>query len=825
MKTLIAISFIGWLACFELLAREPAANPAPSGTALFQAIRVGDHPAVRTLLKNGAAVNPRDELGNTPLMAAALNADAAVLELLLKAGADVNATNQAGATPLMRAATFEDKVRLLVAKRADVKARSRFGNTALMLAARKPGNSRAVKLLLDHGADPNAANVLGATALMAAAAAADSDSVRALLDRGADVNAKPNMDGGGFVWGGGRTALMWAAFQGNESLARLLLERGAKVNEITLGGGPLTQAGWGGHAGVARLLLDFGAPVDQRDLVANYTPLHWAASSERSSPSLVKLLLERGADANAEGGQSVDNFLGATQTPLSLARKRGDTPIVQALLKAGAKDTPAPVRSGKTTDQTSGASGAKTIAEAIQRALPPLTKTAEESVSTYLRHASKQDCIACHQQQLPLAAISLAESRHFATDREVTRHQVELVIRSFFSDHFKLPGQEHNILEMDWQTTFHPEPAIFDGYVSLDLSLQHQPASEVTDSMVHQLATIQHPDGHWSWNLPRPPIQASDITATAQAVYSIQSYPIPALRQELDSRVKRARAWLAKARAETNEERVHQLLGLAWAGEKPGTLKKLAEELIRQQRADGGWGQLAGLDSDAYGTGQSLYALMEGGGIPSGDPALRRGVDFLLRTQLPDGTWHVRTRTHPFQPPMHSGFPHGKDGWISSAGTSWAVMALATSLDPKQTPGTAGILDGVSKPAPLAGTDASAPRFNGPVEFTRDIQPLLERSCVACHSGEKPKGGFTMSDRASLLKGGNRGEPAVVPGKPDAGQLIHFVQDQVEDLEMPPVAKRGKFPALTKDEITKLSGWIAQGANWPQGATLHAPEK
>ena len=76
--------------------------------------------------------------------------------------------------------------------------------------------------------------------------------------------------------------------------------------------------------------------------------------------------------------------------------------------------------------------------------------------------------------------------------------------------------------------------------------------------------------------------------------------------------MQRARAWLAKARAETNEERVHQLLGLAWAGEKSGALKKLAEELIREQRADGGWGQLAGLDSDAYGTGQSLYALMEG---------------------------------------------------------------------------------------------------------------------------------------------------------------------------------------------------------------------
>ena len=82
-----------------------------------------------------------------------------------------------------------------------------------------------------------------------------------------------------------------------------------------------------------------------------------------------------------------------------------------------------------------------------------------------------------------------------------------------------------------------------------------------------------------------------------------------------------------------------------------------------------------------------------------------------------------------------------------------------------------------------------------------------------------------MSDRASLLKGGNRGASVVVPGKPDAGQLLHLVQDEVEDLEMPPVAKRGTFPALTRDEIAKLSGWIAQGANWPQGINLKAEAK
>jgi ankyrin repeat protein len=817
MKTLIATALAGWLACISL----PGGEPAPSSIALFQAIRGGDSAAVRKLLKGGADLQSRNDAGDTPLMAAALNADAGILELLLKAGAHVNATNQAGVTALMRAATFDDKTRLLVAKGADVKARSRIGNTAILLAARKPGNSRTVKFLLDCGADANATNLFSATVLMAAAAADDMDTVRLLLDRGANVNGRPNPGAENFFWGGFRTPLTWAAFLGDEAMCKLLLERGAKVNDFVETGAALGQAAWGGHAGVARLLLDAGAQVDQRDLVANYTPLHWAASSERSSPAVAELLLARGADANAEGAQPVDNYLGVAQTPLMLARRRGDTLIARALLQAGAKDAPASPGRGKKIEQTAGPSS---VAEAIQRALPALTKTAEDSVSTFLRHASKQDCISCHQQQLPLPALSLAHSRHFATDRAATRHQIELMKRSFLIGHIKHGNESHNLLEVNLQTTFHPEPAIVAGYFAMGHRLEHEPASLLTDSMVHQLATIQYPDGHWSWNLPRPPIQASDITATAQAMYTIQSYPIPARRSEFESRVKRARAWLAKARVETNEERVHQLLGLAWAGEKPGALKKFAEELIRQQRADGGWGQLAGLGSDAYGTGQSLYALIEGAKIPAGHPALRRGIDFLLRTQLADGTWHVRTRAHPFQPPMDSGFPHGRDGWISSAGTSWAVMALAISLDPAQTPPTTPVPAQATTLASATAADSIGNSAN-PVEFTRDIQPLLERSCVACHSGDRPKGGFKMSDRASLLKGGNRGEPVVVPGKSDAGQLIHLVQDQIEDLEMPPVAKRGKFPALTKEETARLRVWVNQGAVWPDGVTLQAARK
>ena len=82
------------------------------------------------------------------------------------------------------------------------------------------------------------------------------------------------------------------------------------------------------------------------------------------------------------------------------------------------------------------------------------------------------------------------------------------------------------------------------------------------------------------------------------------------------------------------------------------------------------------MDSDAYATGQALVALRESGVVPAGDPAIRRGVEYLLRTQFEDGSWFVRSRAVPIQTYFESGFPHGADQWISAAATAWAVSAL-----------------------------------------------------------------------------------------------------------------------------------------------------
>ena len=97
------------------------------------------------------------------------------------------------------------------------------------------------------------------------------------------------------------------------------------------------------------------------------------------------------------------------------------------------------------------------------------------------------------------------------------------------------------------------------------------------------------------------------------------------------------------------------------------------------------------------------------------------------------------------------------------------------------------------------------------VTYEKDIKPLFEKSCVKCHSGEKPKGKYSMETLAAIIKGGGDGA-AVVPGNSAKSALVHMSADLVADMEMPPTDKRDKYPALTKEQIGLVRAWIDQGA-------------
>ena len=99
------------------------------------------------------------------------------------------------------------------------------------------------------------------------------------------------------------------------------------------------------------------------------------------------------------------------------------------------------------------------------------------------------------------------------------------------------------------------------------------------------------------------------------------------------------------------------------------------------QADDGSWSVLPGIPGEAYATGEALYALHVSGAVPTTDPVYQRGVRWLLRNQLPDGSWFMPARAVPVQPhTFESGFPHGWHQFASDGASSWATMALLYSL-------------------------------------------------------------------------------------------------------------------------------------------------
>lgn len=102
-------------------------------------------------------------------------------------------------------------------------------------------------------------------------------------------------------------------------------------------------------------------------------------------------------------------------------------------------------------------------------------------------------------------------------------------------------------------------------------------------------------------------------------------------------------------------------------------------------------------------------------------------------------------------------------------------------------------------------------RKAGGVDFFREIQPILEANCYACHQGAKVKGGLHLDHRAGARAGGKNDGPAVAPGDPAGSALLLRVRSTDADEAMPPSGNR-----LSPAETARLERWIREGASWPE---------
>ena len=102
------------------------------------------------------------------------------------------------------------------------------------------------------------------------------------------------------------------------------------------------------------------------------------------------------------------------------------------------------------------------------------------------------------------------------------------------------------------------------------------------------------------------------------------------------------------------------------------------------------------------------------------------------------------------------------------------------------------------------------------VDFAKDIRPLFEAKCMACHGPEKQKSGFRLDRKADAFKGGDNGL-AIVAGKSAESDLIKRVTSDEKDLRMPPKGEK-----LTVEQVDKLKSWVDSGANWPEESSKTA---
>ncbi len=795
MKHVAEILVSAWLVSLQL----SAADSTKGNPSLFEEIRKGDPKAIRQSIERGAEVNARDERGNTALHLAALNLEVETLARLLRAGANVNATNIWGDTPLIYSASSLEKVQLLLQNGAEINGRAGNGTTVLSAASAFRNSYRTVRFLLDHGAklDPKEP-----VEIRSAVLGGDVETVKLLLAHGAVAKSgsEDQMD----------SPLVLAVVFDKEPIIQVLVKSsGPPEASMGLLNTTLHWAGFGQKGSAARSSVlsgaDVHAPFRQRDFLGSprmdgTLPLHWACYNEQDNPELVRLLLQKGADVNAVNE--------AGETALDWANKRGHRGMITALTEAGGKPGSSRSKSKRIPNRAvpnADPARQRFVRKSVEQALALMERSSDVFLDSGL--VKELNCVSCHHQSMTSMAAQLGNARGVPPNMASLRKIRDATLRQL----------EPEISKCYEGISPTPNPGIGNGYLLMALDALGHPADAATDAVVWQLAASQNPDGSWPWDFTRPPLEHGQIKATALALKSLRNYTLPSRKKEFERRIERAKSWLKGAKAESPTELAFQLLGLGWAGEKPNSSKGSARAILAAQKSDGGWASLPNLESDAWMTGLNLLALHEAGGVKAEDPAYRQGVDFLLRTQFDDGSWWVRSRSLPALPHFDSQFPHGKDQFISAAGTGWATMALLLTLEPTTRPSSLR-----EQIATLAGTPAHsavaveqpprAPANAVTLSFKKDIAPILERSCNDCHHGGKiSKGGFDSETLAGLMTGGQSGNPSVVPGDAVRSPLIRFVRDEVEDLEMPPLAKRLKYAPLTKDEIQMISRWIDQG--------------
>lgn len=298
-----------------------------------------------------------------------------------------------------------------------------------------------------------------------------------------------------------------------------------------------------------------------------------------------------------------------------------------------------------------------TVGTTIDRGLAFLAKDA-------LAWKKEHNCASCHHAAQVAWAMREAKQRGYSVDESVLAEMTKWVAESG-----------------DGKTSL-PRPAGIPKawnaktvWFALALGADAQPDAVSQAGLKRLVETVkvdQTESGAWAWwPETRPPIFGnSDESVTALATLAV--LPAAAAGDE-SAKVARDQGmkWLAETKTDGDPQSIAMRLVLWRRLNRPANESALLVQRIRErQNSDGGWSQSPDMASDAWATGQALYALSHTD-LKSDEPVIARGKAFLVKTQRDDGSWPMTSR--PIKPDgegSKSLIP------ITGAGSAWAVLGL-----------------------------------------------------------------------------------------------------------------------------------------------------
>lgn len=308
----------------------------------------------------------------------------------------------------------------------------------------------------------------------------------------------------------------------------------------------------------------------------------------------------------------------------------------------------------------------------VRAAIDKGLRRIEQGSASYIKN---RQCFSCHHQAVAIHVFAAARARGFDLPVEKYRQQIDFTIETFKSKRERVAKGEAV-----------PGGNTMSAYALFALEGAGHAADATTAALVDYLLVRQKADGSWPALMQRQPSEGSSFTNAALALRGLKTYGVGPMDEERRARIDKAFAsgsdWVLRTQPEHTEDKAFRLRALVNAGVEPKEIAAAREALLKEQKGDGSWAQLADKPGDAYATGTVLAALRSTG-LKATDAAHQNGVQYLLKTQGEDGAWIVETRSRPVQTFFDNGDPGGKSQFISFSATCWAVLTLLETLPPR----------------------------------------------------------------------------------------------------------------------------------------------